>query len=120
MGAADGPVQVSADASRGGLALGALAGRRVRLSVFTFDLVAGPVLFVEGESRSVMATPTGSRIVRESGGDVRPRAHLGLRLNVGARSHLRGFVGLNTELGSADEQPMWNLGAVLGITVGTL
>jgi hypothetical protein len=59
-----------------------------------------------------------------------PRFVLGTRLNFGARSTVRAFVGIDGELGparagdsvdmpNASRLPIWTLGLALGATVGT-
>jgi hypothetical protein len=129
--------------SGGALELAALAGRRFPFGSFALDLVAGPALALGGSSTvtiarsaksSAAASADGAQsIVRESGAGraAVPRLLLKAHVGFGARSVVRGFVGVNGELGPAnapppnlsgdevDRLPTWSVGLALGATVGT-
>jgi hypothetical protein len=129
--------------SGGALELAVLAGRRLPFGSFALDLIAGPALAIGGESSVTIARSANSSasagaggmesIVRESGTGraAMPRLLLKAHLSFGARSVVRGFVGVNGELGPADDLPAdsrgddaqrlpaWTVGVALGATVGT-
>jgi hypothetical protein len=128
----------------GALELAALAGGRFPLGSVALDLIAGPALALGGESSVTIARSARSSvpdagaggtesIVRESGTGraAVPRLVLKAHVGFGARSVVRGFVGVNGELGPADgpaanrprdgaqRLPAWTVGLALGATVGT-
>jgi hypothetical protein len=129
--------------SSAALELAALAGRRFPFGSVALDLVAGPGLALGGTSKTVVArsvntatpTPLGDAptMIQESstGHAAVPRLLLNAHLAFGARSTLRGFVGVNAEIGpatgptahaaadGAQRLPAWTVGLVLGATVGT-
>jgi hypothetical protein len=121
------------------LELAALAGRRIPFGSFALDLVAGPAVAL-GEtstvviSRSIPAPVGGAEdVFQESSTDrtTVPRLLLKAHIGFGARSVVRGFVGLDGELGPsgapparelddhAQRLPSWTVGLALGATVGT-
>lgn len=114
----------------GALELAVLGGRRFRLQNAAVDLIAGPALALRGTEKATVSGPTGTTTTPSSEGPV-PRGLLGARLNFGARSILRGFLGLEGEFGPASalgEQrpgnapglPTWTVGLALGGTVSAV
>lgn len=121
------------------LELAALAGRRVPFGSFALDLVAGPAVALGGSSTMVIArsapAAAGGRdgVIQKSMTDraAVPRLLMKVHLGFGARSVVRGFVGVNGELGPRGEPPArelddraqrlpsWTVGVALGATVGT-
>jgi hypothetical protein len=120
----------------GALEVDALAGRRFRFENVAVDLLAGPALALRGGTQTMIASPGGpTRSVSDR--ELVPRAVFVARLNLAARSVLRGFVGLEGELGPAGASgqqlpkgapdfssdapglPIWTVGLALGATVGT-
>jgi hypothetical protein len=121
------------------LELAALAGRRVPFGSIALDLVAGPAVALGGSSTMVIArsAPASAgepqRMFQESSTDraAAPRLLLKVHLGFGARSVVRGFVGVNGELGPrgaappreladhAQRLPSWAVGVALGATLGT-
>lgn len=123
------------------LELAILAGRRFELGSMALDVSAGPGLAVKGSSSS-----QGEEVHHESStntdtppdvpppvlapeprsGPV-PRVLLGARLGFGPRSVLRGFVGIDGEVGaelarsdpSSARLPAYSAGLSVGATVGT-
>jgi hypothetical protein len=122
------------------LELAALAGRRVPFGSFALDLVAGPAVALGGSSTVVLARSAPAadgeaegmfeKSLTEDRAAV-PRLLLKAHLGFGARSVVRGFVGVNGELGprgvpaaqelgdGAQRLPSWTIGIALGATVGT-
>jgi hypothetical protein len=117
------------------LQLAALGGRRFRFGSLALDLVVGPAVALQGDSTISKAKVASGGIVNttsvstSSEGSV-PRLLLGARLNFGARSAVRTFVGIDGELGPSragdggdlpvvPRLPAWTLGLALGATVGT-
>jgi hypothetical protein len=111
----------------GALELSALVGRRLRLQTMTVDLLAGPALALRGAESKTVATPGGT-VTSETSMQPVPRALCGAHLSFAAPSVLRGFVGLEGEVGPTGVQskpsstsglPIWTVGIALGATVGT-
>ena len=114
-------------ASGGALELSVLGGRRLRFGSTSLDLVAGPAAALQGTTTFQTQSPGTGNGVSESSSSTAPRLVLGARLNFGARSTVRWFVGLDGELGPdrADNTdvphlPIWTAGLALGATLGTL
>lgn len=121
------------DPPDGALEIGMLAGRRFRVRAVSLDLVAGPAIALRGMSRMATA-PVGAggmmRTVTESSSSngLVPRLLFGGRLNLGARSVMRTFLGVDGELGASGPVPpgatrglpSWTVGLALGVTVGSL
>lgn len=120
------------------LALAPLAGRRFRFGTVALDLTAGPALALQGTTtfETPAAAPGGQPIIWTNAATA-GRLLLGARVNFRARSVLRGFVGLDADIGltrdrvswpadqptlppQAPRLPDWSAGLVLGATVGTL
>jgi hypothetical protein len=126
--------------SAGALGLALLGGRRFRFGTRALDLVAGPAVAHEGGSMSVsQRAPSAPVLVMERRAENLPRLRLGARLNFGARSVFRTFVGLDGDFGRQGDDveapanlsagrppidlgrlPAWTVGLVLGATVGSL
>jgi hypothetical protein len=114
----------------GALELAVLGGRRFRFGTIALDLVAGPALVPQGTTTFTTATPNGNEVTG-SRSSTAPRLLLGARVNFGALSVLRTFVGVDGELGPSrlgdggdvpdlPRLPIWTLGLAFGGTVGTL
>jgi hypothetical protein len=113
------------------LELAVLGGRRFRFQSASLDLVAGPAAVLQGTTTfESKAAPAQEGDVSGSSSSTAPRLLLGGRVNFGARSALRSFVGVDGELGppragdgdslpNAPRLPVWTLGLALGATVGT-
>jgi hypothetical protein len=114
----------------GALELAVLGGRRLRFGTTSLDLVAGPAAALQGTTTFQTQSPGTGNVVSESSSSTVPRLVLGVRLNFGARSSVRWFVGLDGELGpgradntdvpDAPHLPIWTAGLAFGATVGTL
>lgn len=112
------------------LELAALGGRRFRFRTIALDLVAGPALIPLGTTTFTAPTKSGNQIT-DSTSSTAPRVLLSARVNFGALTVLRTFVGVDGELGPSrlgdgvgvpdlPRLPVWTLGLALGGTVGTL
>jgi PPE-repeat protein len=112
------------------LELAAFGGRRIRFRTIALDVIAGPALVLQGTTTFTTAT-TGGNEGTGSSSSTAPRLLLGARVNFGALSVLRTFVGVDGELGpsrlgdggdfpAVPRLPVWTLGLALGGTVGTL
>jgi hypothetical protein len=126
--------------STGALGLALLGGRRFRFGTRALDLVGGPAVAHEGGSMSVaQRAPSAPVLVMERRAENLPRLRLGARLNFGARSVFRTFVGVDGDFGRQGDDveapinvsagrlpidpgrlPAWTVGLVLGATVGSL
>jgi hypothetical protein len=126
----------------GVLELAGLGGRRFRFRTIALDLIAGSALVLQGTTTiatasapgnggNVATAANGANEVTSSSSSTAPRLLLGARVNFGALSALRTFVGVNGELGPSrlgdggavpdvPRLPIWTLGLALGGTVGTL
>jgi hypothetical protein len=111
------------------LELAALAGRRFRFRTIALDLIAGAALVLQGTTTFTTAITGGNEVTGSSSSSA-PRLLLGARVNFGALSTLRTFVGVDGELGpsrlgdggevpAVPRLPVWTLGLALGGTVGT-
>ncbi len=106
------------------LEVAGLIGRRLRFDAVSLDLIAGPGVVVQSES-SVETGPAGVR--RQSMTGVVPRLLVKSHMGFAERSVLRGFVGIEGEVGPPQSDasfgpplpPMWVMGLALGATVGT-
>jgi hypothetical protein len=115
----------------GTLELALLGGRRFRVRNVALDLVAGVAEVLQGTTTfEVQSTAAGGSDVKGSSSSTVPRLLLGARVNFGALSTLRTFVGMDGELGPpragdggdlpvVRRLPVWTLGLALGATVGT-
>lgn len=113
------------------LQLGALGGRRFHFENVALDLLAGPALALQGHFETETTGPAGT--ISETSSPVEARLLLASHLSFAARSALRGFVGVEGEIGLAGSPgpdvrgdpsaparlPAWMLGLALGATVGT-
>ena len=113
----------------GALEFGALVGRRFRFGNMAVDLLAGPAVALRGRIEITTASPV-AKTTTPSNEELVPRALFCPRVVFAAHSILRGFVGLEGELGpgsAPSEQrlgeapglPIWTVGLALGATVGT-
>jgi len=107
--------------------LTAFGGHRFGEGRLAFDLLLGPTLIVQ-QNDEVAIEPRGERH-SDTSSRVVPRLFFGSRLTLGARSVLSGFVGIEGAAGpsggsqggasfSATPLPMWQLGFVVGASVG--
>jgi len=115
----------------GTLELAVLGGRRFRVRNVALDLVAGLAEVIQGTTTfQIRSTAAGESDVTGSNSSTVPRLLLGARVNFGALSTLRTFVGMDGELGPpragdggdvpvVPRLPVWTLGLALGATVGT-
>jgi hypothetical protein len=124
----------------GVLQLAVLAGRRFRFRAIALDLIGGAALALQGTTTFTTSTMAATGVSGSSPGPAlrsgsssssAPRLLLGARVNFGALSALRTFVGVDGELGPSrlgdggdvpdvPRLPIWTLGLALGGTVGTL
>jgi hypothetical protein len=102
----------------------ALFGHRFRVHSAAVDLVAGPALVMQTESR-VETGPAGG--FRETRTEPVPRLAVAGHVHFGPPSSLHPFVGIEAEAGPttvqdprpSPELPAWTLGVALGASVGT-
>ena len=118
----------------GALELAVLAGRRFGFGTHALDLTVGTAFVASPGSTATSSVAagaagvTGPTLQEPRSSRLVPRLLLGVRLNFGARSVLRSFVGIEGGLGrgAADlpigepRLPGWTVGLGLGATVGTL
>jgi hypothetical protein len=105
------------------LELAALGGHRMRFGTLALDLLAGPAMVLDAGSTTT-GPANGAEPRAEPG--VVPRLLLASHLNFATRSVLRGFVGLEGDVGPTSggndtppRLPAWTVGFALGAAVGT-
>ncbi len=108
------------------LQLALLGGHRLRFSSTSLDFLAGPAVALLGEN----TTEEGPAAEPQTNTGIVPRFVLGSHLQLGTRSVLRTFVGIEGEFGPAGPSgdgltappplPAWMVGVALGATVGTI
>jgi hypothetical protein len=114
-----------------GSELAALGGWRIHTGNSAFDGLVGPALALPGGSNSVVTVAQSDSFNRRSSSSasVVPRLLLELRLSFADRSTVRSFVGLDASVGSqytvsadpsAPRLGTFNLGLIVGATLGTL
>lgn len=136
-GRADGYRTLEGSDPETALALGVLFGRRFDLGSTALDLTAGPALALrsQGDGVSVQARPSATTVAMappERNVSPVPRLLLGARLGFSPRSVLRGFIGIDGELGprggaevvttaleASARMPAYTVGLALGATLGT-
>ena len=114
----------SGDRPQATLQLGMLIGKRVQLRAATaLDLLAGPAVLQQGSY-----TFQSNMMVPETRSGRLPRLVVASHLNLGQGSVLRGFIGIEGQIGppGGDDTewgppplPIWMMGLALGGTVGS-
>jgi hypothetical protein len=106
------------------LELAALGGHRTRFGALALDLLAGPAMVFDAGGSNTTGPADGPEPRAEPG--VVPRFLLASHLNFATRSVLRGFIGVEGDVGPTSggddtppHLPAWTVGLALGAAIGT-